>query len=497
MTRTTSSCAAEAAWIILAAGILVPCAQPVTAAAPNQKAIPHIQVAGLSSADGARVMLINAAGKDCRDSLLLAPGDAGAWILDSAAKTYRTDIGASVAPGCWCSDPEAGFAVLAPGKAVAYYPNLQRFFSRRRDGITITEVRSLLCADRSKDEFVIQMRPRRDVLVKVWTPTERNMPSMARDDIANADWIFDKDLAGITLRPSFRKIDAAQFPKPCGRDDEDCCRTISASDMFDSGAINIYYGSGKDNSTCRDFPAVFIHDMPVLGDAAHELGHSLGLFQSDNEPGRKYSDGHTTGESGFACENVMWEGTHFLKDELSPGQAFWMSQSCSSFLSYSGACLDCQSEAGVPSPCPRFSLGQEAGEKGCAKRTVGTGPSTVLVPRRLHESPASCEVPTSVYDSGSRLEEELSARYGALRKHVLKRPDLALGAVTRSEFLEHWERNFALNLKPESPSAGNRNRGKLEIVPRKLRIFDGMLRNLEDAIRRGQPPPAMKPCKGG
>src|SRR5262249_8108040 len=150
-----------------------------------------------------------------------------------------------------------------------------------------------LCHQPSR-EFLVDMRPKRDVPVRVWVRDADGLPDKAKDDIANADWIYNGQLAGIALRPSFDKIgggEESDFQSqlkacfPSAPNKGTCCSAVLDSDYFVSGTINVYYGFGNGNFSCINdpwVPAVFIHDVPVLGDAAHELAHILGLAKNDN-----------------------------------------------------------------------------------------------------------------------------------------------------------------------------------------------------------------------
>ena len=473
----------------------------------DRRILSHIVVAGLEDSKGAKVMLINAGGPKCRDSVLLSDDDPKVWTRistphtspliallkkkdpNASAQAFNVNI-ASHAPenvkDCWCGNgdgwkaEQAGLAVMAPGKAIAYFPNQQRSAGFR------------LCVE-PKLDFIVNLRSRREVPVMVWVRDGNDIPEMAKDDIANTDWVLDKQLTGITLRPTFSGKMSEDFFKaqlkscytvnPNDPDDHKaCCQEVARSDIFDPASINVYYGVGSGNFTCLQSPTVpasFIHDVPILGDAAHELSHALGLSQQDSDPESCYSTGHTSplapakSETNFSCGNVMWEGTHYLKSELSPGQAFWMSQSCSSFVGRNSACLSCSDQHGAASPCPLFSLGHsEPKSSPCVNNTVLA--EKILVPRHLDES-VSCDLPHTTYADGLKLEAELSARYDALKAHVKKRPDLALGALYKGHFLRMWEPNIALNL------AGAAATPKL-VVPRGLGSRKFKVRDVLDKI---------------
>lgn len=445
---------------------------------PKRIPTPHLTVRGLETSKGALVMLINAKGKDCRESAVLRADDPnGAWkdtteekpltglpknaLRSASFRVYEVETGAHVDKGCWCEDPMAGLAVMAPARASSYVTSLLHY--RRKD----SDAFNRLCFG----DLTVQMRPRREVPVVVWTPKERNMPSMAKDDIVNADWIFDKELAGVTLVPDFRELPPNDFPTCSpGAKQTECCLSMTKKTTFDASALNVYYGKGTRNMACDNAPVIFIYDTPILGDAAHEIGHSLGLDRADNDAKAKpktkdterYPTGHTTEHPDlFGADNVMWEDTHFLRHTLTPGQAFWLSHSCGSFLNFGNACAICDSSDDGPSPCPRFSTGLWDAPRFAVtpftKRApfppVETGPKllkaqTSVIHRLFDEvKPETCPTPSSTYVSGRAIEKALEERYDALNLHGKGRRDLQLGAIGKGEFKDHWEPYFAIPLE--------------------------------------------------
>ena len=472
--------------------------------------VSQIQVRGLTDSAGAKVILINArhgggGEHSCRDSSVVPLDEAGASDVEplslfkgrQARKTFILDIARRVEAGCWCEDDKAGLAVLAPGKAIAYIANNKREKQPRR-----------LCTH-PEGGLTVDLRARREVSVQVWAAKRGAIPSMARDDIANADWIYNKSLAGITLRPVFREVKeddlktalSACFPKP---DEKKCCATVADSDFFEPGAINVYYGIGSGNFSCdKGTPAAsFIHDLPILGDAAHEMSHLLGLFEKDPPPAAKHATGHITDDTkNFGCENVMWTKTHFLKDELTLGQAFWISLSNLSFLGKSGANLACADDA---TPCPRFSLREtETFKSRCEANEVSK--DNVAIWAQDAER-VSCDPPSSTYENARKLEDALNARYDQLKRHVRGRDDLRLGAVIKGEFLDHWTGEFALNVtalsaleksgKSRKETEKERNRILETAVPRHFRRgfhveehLEEVRRNLAQACKASAPAP--------
>jgi hypothetical protein len=58
----------------------------------------------------------------------------------------------------------------------------------------------------------------------------------------------------------------------------------------------------------------------------------------------------------------------------------------------------------------------------------------------------SCDRPATTFATGQQLEDELKARYDRLKLHLRGRLELQGGSPSKSIFLDHWEKNFALNL---------------------------------------------------
>ncbi len=360
------------------------------------------------------VVLINASGPDCRQSVPLE----GATPIEGAAEVQ---VSPHVQPSCWQDKASAGLVVMAPGRAVAY---LHGAF-----------------LNLGVNQHQIEMRPPREVVIDVW-PAGKEFERAARDDIANFDWILEKRLAGVRLRPRFH--DPKELVSNL------TCENAANSATYTKGVINLYYGGGRRNLSCRDNSAVFVHDIPVLGDVAHEVGHKLGLNQPDSE--RVYAAGHTTNAANFTCANVMWTASEILKDELSIGQAAWLGLSCSSYVADQGGCLLCAARSsGKPeptSPCPRFSLGQSPPPAAC--------PFDCPLEAAKHILENRPEMFAPNHDDKARLctrgalRARLIQRFRDLRRHVQSRPDLRLSTNDEKSFVKWWMSRTATILTIEA-----------------------------------------------
>lgn len=397
-----------------------------------------IRLTGLDDPSAARVLLINAQGEGCNDTVEL-PG------------APRVDLTGHLGPACWQQDSLAGVIVLAKGRAPTYLP-----------GKSLNQTQ----------EVTVEMRRRREVRVDVW-PKNEELARAARDDLANFDWILDQNRTGITLKPRFHPADE----KVSAID----CRNADQLHPAQPGAINLFYGGGEANVNCGGASAaVLVHDIPVLGDVAHEIGHKLGLNQDDSE--RHYPNGHTTDLPRFACENVMWQKSEVLKSTLSPGQSAWMGASCSSFLGKQGECLPCAEfvegdeelglKAQVPrSACPRFALGQPDAEASC--RSTCSDEDAASIINRLGGRFVPRDVGRVRLCTQDDLRTALRKRYRELRQHVRNRPDLQLSSGRESKFVNWWMTRIQTILIIESigdvhrqAKANPENRAHLEAIER-------------------------------
>lgn len=365
-----------------------------------------IRITGLDKPRTARVLLINARGPGCNETIDLP----AAAVVDFADRLGQ---------GCWQRDPLAGLLVLAPGRAPTYVSGSALNTSR---------------------EITIKMLPRREVRVEVW-PKTAEFARAAIDDLANFDWILDRSLAGITLKPHLNPPDENVASITCANAD--------LHQPVVPGAINLFYGGGAANQSCTGgkSSAVLVHDIPVPGDAAHEIGHKLGLNQSDAE--RDYSSGHTTDVPRFTCDNLMWQKSEILKHTLSIGQAAWLGTSCSSFLAKPGECLSCPifqegdgetlADVAPRSACPRFTLGQpQAVPNPCPATCSGSEGIRRLLEQGLKGLEIGRDAGRARLCTQTDLRQALGKRFRELRNHVQGRLDLRLSTDRESEFVEWW-----------------------------------------------------------
>ena len=229
----------------------------------------------------------------------------------------------------------------------------------------------------------IRLEPPAQVKLLVWL---RNSSARraALDEIANANWIFRRNLTGIEFSPEFPDVPHNGFaglePGNCGdpEDPEENSKSVrSRPAIFRLGVINYYPGFGESN-TCDGDPAdnhrqnvIFTPDPPVLGYLAHELGHALGLNIHDGDFGRNYNNGHTPPEpepkdspqasairATFDPVNTMWPHSMILDDHFTLGQVVWLNFSGGSNLGIARREFrnDPAAAFACPKGCPYFRL---------------------------------------------------------------------------------------------------------------------------------------------
>ncbi len=369
-------------------------------------AIAHAQmqtqmiVTGPAPAEPVTLILNRWSGDDCAGT-----GFVRLPLPSDGKLTLPADRGAK----CWEDDPLAGMAAMARDRAVAYLPAIEFQIS---------------------EPVRIEMRPRRIVDVVVH-PASARMADLARDDLAHTDWIWNHNLAGLTIR--------ARFLKPDGKVSEASCGSVfEKGNNFVPGVINLYYGARGQNISCGENSAVFVHEVPALGDAAHELSHRLGLNQLDHNRDPRFDDGHTTNQRGFACNNVMWPLSETLVNQLSPGQAFWMGLSCGSFAAHHGACLRCAEEEGAASPCPSFIVGQQ-------RELAVCGACIVPEIEKLTGAKVDTQGRNRLCDRET-LRGALRARYRELRNNN----GFQLGSRSERKFVARWMAEIQTVLMVES-----------------------------------------------
>jgi hypothetical protein len=169
----------------------------------------------------------------------------------------------------------------------------------------------------------------------------------------------------------------------------------------------------------------------------------------------------------------MWQNTQYLKNRLSLGQAFWLGQSCSSYIGFATSCLPCSEDPEISSPCPSFSVGEQTRETAC--KVCSTKNVTTLVAPKLEELKKKARATAQIVPLGDRadtiycsfgeLKDELGKRYSELKRHARRRKDLELGAVLKWEFEDHWIPDFQLREEPEPvKKPSRREQGKNKSV---------------------------------
>jgi hypothetical protein len=373
-------------------------------------------------ADGkAQVILVRAKGApDCKESVALPVPASGK--VENVRESFES--------GCGCPSQRIGLAVLAPGRAGTY-----------------VDATSLCRLGNGGFDLTVELRPRRVVRIDVWTPSE-TMRALAKDDIANLDWILDFNMSGMTIDAVFHP------PNPLVASSEDFCKVDPPAAVFTPGVINLYFGSGTLNQSCGLGTSVLVHDVPVLGDAAHEVGHRLGLSETDLSTD-SFSSGHTTDVPGFTCNNVMWEGSDVLKNLYTLGQAFWMNFSCSSYGASGRPCLRCgdSQEPGEAEPagCAFFRVGLQAENSPIAKCSACTLDEAGRLLRASGRTDLRIvRTERSQLCDADILRQRLQERFQALSAHVAGNPRLTMGSKSADQFMARWAERIGVILTIES-----------------------------------------------
>lgn len=205
----------------------------------------------------------------------------------------------------------------------------------------------------------VELQPPARIPVRVWH-IKPHLEAHARDDVANANWILSRNLAGVILDAEFmpwpgdQPSQAAALASAQPSDEPEDCQKARASIAYAPGKINVYYGRGE-NQSCRD--VIFISSRPPeLGVLLHEFAHSFGINTTDGDPEITFNSGHVPLAAGvFDGANTMWNHSLIFKDSFTLGQSFWLNFAAESRLCQTrGGCLDCR---GDPKQCLLFRDG--------------------------------------------------------------------------------------------------------------------------------------------
>jgi len=290
-------------------------------------------------------------------------------------------------------------------------------------------------------ELVIELEGRKTMQVAVWMPdspeeTKKQREETARDEFANADWLLDRNMAGVALDPEFNVVARTSMPEGC--EAFKTRRSQTPTDLaFKDDRLNVYF-VGSVNVNCSGQDALFVQEGSSLGDLAHEMGHRLGLKEQTQGIDAVYKRGHTNGAKNFDCLNTMWVASGIPDEQLTIGQAFWMGLSCDSAAgrrALGDKCLKCGSADGGP-PCVPYALGATPG--GCRPCTKQMSES---IRRRI---PALALVPDNRISTDAQMctlgevRAKIEARFEELSKRSASRRELPLGTTDKARFQERW-----------------------------------------------------------
>ncbi|MCU1257396.1 MAG: response regulator [Bryobacterales bacterium] len=338
-----------------------------------------------------------------------------------------------------CPRPGSGTPAALPGLFVFGSDNAATFL----------DAGSICAAPNHRERIAITLQPATPVKLFIWLKSE-DLKAMITDEVANANWIFRRNLVGVIFKPEFvdglvaapsengetllrRKGKSLSLPEMgC---DELRGGPQDSEDFRKKDGVNIYVGFGP-NFTCPSTMAnpskdiVFIQDLPVLGAAAHELAHAFGVDSpTDGDPDREYSNGHVppTSRSGprdgnlrsdnsriFEANNTMWPRSMVLHDRLTLGQVYWMNFSSQSFLAQSRkAAGNSVPPLVCPNDCPRYSADYPLADPRVAARAllqpniVGTG---ARLPQEVGCGELNADCPTSVLGRLNTTLQRLQAK---------------------------------------------------------------------------------------
>ncbi|MBI3678989.1 MAG: hypothetical protein HY235_01055, partial [Acidobacteria bacterium] len=282
-------------------------------AAPHALAQPSkIEVRGLDPGKEPVILALEARGPECK----------GQAFLQTSPSFFSRQLGTNrIEARCWKPDALGPrIAVFAEGKAVTYLDREQ--VRTRTEG----------------DQLKLELRPPTQLPLQIWLLSE-DLRSEAQDQVAYANWVFGRNLAGFVLDAGMSTVTAPEAVPDSNEDDEACSKALALLPSLSfrpQTRIHVFYGKGV-SLTCPVSapvqPIIFIESRPTLGVLAHEIGHAVGLAGPDGEPGRDYPEGHTNLErERFDGTNTMWELSGLYVYHFSLGQVFWMNLSGRSIL---------------------------------------------------------------------------------------------------------------------------------------------------------------------